>query len=69
MVCVGLSVWPKGKMPKCVLGNAAQGTNKSLFVTHNYTEYNQQLNLCSAFNPSNCTHLEQWAANAAAPRE
>ncbi len=32
-------------------------------------------NLCSAFNPSKCTHtvvninLEQWAANAAAPRE
>ncbi len=33
------------------------------------------LNLCSAFNPSKCTHtvvnihLEQWAANAAAPGE
>ncbi len=32
-------------------------------------------NLCSAFNPSKCTHtalnihLEQWAANAAAPEE
>ncbi len=32
-------------------------------------------NLCSAFNPSKCTHtvvnihLEQWAANAAAPGE
>ncbi len=23
---------------------------------HNYTEYNQQWNLCSAFNPSKCTH-------------
>ncbi len=35
-------------------------------VTHTW-------NLCSAFNPSKCTHtvvnihLEQWAANAAAP--
>ncbi len=37
-------------------------------VTHTW-------NLCSAFNPSKCTHtvvnihLEQWAANAAAPGE
>ncbi len=39
-------------------------------VTHTW-------NLCSAFNPSKCTHThtvvnihpEQWAANAAAPRE
>ncbi len=23
---------------------------------HNYTEYNQQWNVCSAFNPSKCTH-------------
>ncbi len=23
----------------------------------------------SAFNPSKCTHLEQWAADCAAPRE
>ncbi len=23
---------------------------------HNYTEYNQQWNLCSAFNPFKCTH-------------
>ncbi len=36
---------------------------------HNYTEYNQQWNLFSAFNPSKCTHLEQWAANTAVPGE
>ncbi len=27
---------------------------------HNYTEYNQQWNLCSAFNPSKCTHT--WSS-------
>ncbi len=27
---------------------------------HNYTEYSQQWNVFSAFNPSKCTHLEQW---------
>ncbi len=32
---------------------------------HNYTEYSQQWNVFSAFNP----HLEQWAAVAAAPGE
>ncbi len=36
---------------------------------HNYTEYYQQWNVCSAFNPSKCTHLEQWAGNTAAPGE
>ncbi len=36
---------------------------------HNYTEYKQQWNVFSAFNPSKCTHLEQWAADAAAPGE
>ncbi len=36
---------------------------------HNYTEYNQQWNVFSAFNPSKCTHLEQWSANTAAPGE
>ncbi len=36
---------------------------------HNYTEYNQQWNVLSAFNPSKCTHLEQWAADTAAPGE
>ncbi len=34
---------------------------------HNYTEYNQQWNVFSAFNPSKCTHLEQWAAGTAEP--
>ncbi len=34
---------------------------------HNYTEYNQQWNVFSAFNPS--THLEQWAVDAVAPGE
>ncbi len=38
-------------------------------VLHNYTEYNQQWNVFSAFNPSKCTHLEQWAADAAASGE
>ncbi len=27
---------------------------------HNYTEYNQQWHLCSAFNPSKCTHT--WSS-------
>ncbi len=38
---------------------------------HNYTEYNQQWNVFSAFNPSECTHTHfvQWAADAAAPGE
>ncbi len=27
---------------------------------HNYTEYNQQWNVCSAFNPSKCTHT--WSS-------
>ncbi len=40
----------------------------ALFVTHNYTEYNEW-NVFSAFNPSKCTHLEQWAADCAAPGE
>ncbi len=34
---------------------------------HNYTEYNQQWNVFSAFNPSKWTHLEQWAASTVAP--
>ncbi len=33
---------------------------------HNYTEYNEQWNVFSAFNPSK---LEQWAADCAAPGE
>ncbi len=33
---------------------------------HNYTEYNEQWNVFSAFNPSK---LEQWAADSAAPGE
>ncbi len=32
---------------------------------HNYTEYNEEWNVFSAFNPSKCTHLEQWAADSA----
>ncbi len=36
---------------------------------HNYTEYNEEWNVFSAFNPSKCTHLEQWAADYAAPGE
>ncbi len=36
---------------------------------HNYTEYNEEWNVFSAFNPSKCTHLEQWAADCAAPRK
>ncbi len=34
---------------------------------HNYTEYNEEWNVFSAFNPSKYTHLEQWAADCAAP--
>ncbi len=34
---------------------------------HNYTEYNQQWNVFSAFNPSKCA--QQWAAGTAAPGE
>ncbi len=36
---------------------------------HNYTEYNEEWNVFSAFNPSKCTHLEQWTAEIAAPGE
>ncbi len=36
---------------------------------HHYTEYNEEWNVFSAFNPSKCTHLEQWAADCAAPGE
>ncbi len=36
---------------------------------HNYTEYNEEWNVFSAFNPSKCTHLEQWAADCAVPGE
>ncbi len=36
---------------------------------HNYTEYNEEWNVFSAFNPSKCTQLEQWAADCAAPGE
>ncbi len=36
---------------------------------HNYTQYNVEWNVFSAFNPSKCTHLEQWAADCAAPWE
>ncbi len=36
---------------------------------HNYTEYNEEWNVFSALNPSKCTHLEQWAADCAAPGE
>ncbi len=39
----------------------------ALFVT--YTEYNEEWNVFSAFNPFKCTHLEQWAADCAAPEE
>ncbi len=49
-------------------------TEEEFFIghIHNYTEYNQQWNLCSVFNSSKCTHTwspVQWAANAAAPGE
>ncbi len=45
--------------------------NNFVFICHihNYTEYSQQWNMSSAFNPSKCTHLEQWAADTAAPGE
>ncbi len=35
---------------------------EELFICHihNYTPYNQQWNLCSAFNPSKCTHT--WSS-------
>ncbi len=36
---------------------------------HNYTEYNEEWNVFSAFNTSKCTHLEQWAADCATPGE
>ncbi len=36
-------------------------------LIHNYTEYNHQWNVFSAFNQSKCTHLEQCAADIAAP--
>ncbi len=39
----------------------------NLFVT--YTIIHEEWNVFSAFNPSKCTHLEQWAADIAAPGE
>ncbi len=36
---------------------------------HNYTEWNEEWNVLSAFNPFKCTHLKQWAADYAAPGE
>ncbi len=41
------------------------------FICHinNYTEYNVEWNVFSAFNPPKCTHLEQWAADCEAPGE
>ncbi len=33
---------------------------------HNYTEYNQQSNVFSAFNPSKCTHT--WSSGQPTPR-
>ncbi len=36
-----------------------------IYHIHTYTEFN----VFSAFNPAKCTHLEQWAADCAAPGE
>ncbi len=56
---------------KCIPGRSERGKGSGVWpsmVTHTW-------NLCSAFNPYKCTHtvvnihLEQWAANAAAPGE
>ncbi len=35
---------------------------------HNYTEYNEEWNVFSAFNPSKCTHLEQWGSRLCSAR-
>ncbi len=44
--------------------NATVGVRREEYffirLTHNYTEYNQQWNLCSAFNPSKCAHT--WSS-------
>ncbi len=50
-----------------VINPAFKGREEDFFICHihNYTEYNQQWNVFSAFNGAH-THLEQWAADAAA---
>ncbi len=45
--------------PKVVLWLVIIGET-IFFVTHNYTEYNQQWNVFSASNPSKCTHT--WSS-------
>ncbi len=49
----------------------SDGSDRMSFICHihNYTKYNEEWNVFSAFNPSKCTHLEQWAADCAAPGE
>ncbi len=39
-----------------------RGENENCFICHihKFTEYNQQWNVCSAFNPSKCTHT--WSS-------
>ncbi len=46
-------------------------SSDELYLSHTqlYREYNEEWNVFSTFNPSKCTHLEQWAADCAAPRE
>ncbi len=64
MVCV------KKKNFKSYIRNPAEDARMSFIChIHNYTEYNEEWNVFSAFNPSKCTHLEQWAADCAAPGE
>ncbi len=69
--CIWLQVfWAYICMPK-LLSIKSDSKGKGSGVWPSMVTHTQ--NLCSAFNPSKCTHtvvnihLEQWAANAAAP--
>ncbi len=66
-------VWPVLRGAADARQSGSTNTNKArmsfICHIHNYTEYNEEWNVFSAFNPSKCTHLEQWAADCAAPGE
>ncbi len=75
-VCLGsLSCWKSARRPRARSDGSIFSFSKKkarmsfICHIHNYTEYNEEWNVFSAFNPSKCTHLEQWAADCAAPGE
>ncbi len=53
--------WEKSSYQRFLLVYTPRREERRRFFVchiHNYTEYNQQWNLCSAFNPSKCTHTQ-----------